>query len=99
MLGLVDLVAGGTEGTGDTVSHAVLSGNVSLGLLLVALLGGLGGVALDGLGDVVGSVLDRLGGRADDAVVGVVGAGSRHCDGVMGWWVGKRSGLIVELEA
>jgi hypothetical protein len=75
---LVDLVTSGVEGTGGTVGERVLAGDVALSLLLVALLGGLSGLALDGLGDVVGGVLDRVDGLADDAVVGVVGVGGRH---------------------
>jgi hypothetical protein len=82
---LVDLVAGSVETTGDTVTDAVVAGNVALGLLLVGLLVGRGGGALDALGDVVGGVLDRVDGLADDALVGVVGVGSRHFDG--GWRV------------
>lgn len=58
MLLLVDLVGSGVEATGDTVADGVLAGNVALGLLLVALLGGRGGSALDALGDVVGGVLE-----------------------------------------
>lgn len=57
---LVDLVAGGVKGAGGTVGERVLAGDVALGLLLVGLLGGGGGGALDGLGDVVGSVLKKL---------------------------------------
>ena len=78
MLLLVDLVTSSVESTGGTVGDGVLAGDVALGLLLVALLGGLSGLALDGLGDVVGGVLDRVDGLADDALVGVVGVGSRH---------------------
>jgi hypothetical protein len=54
---LVDLVAGSVKGAGGTVSEGVLAGNVALGLLLVGLLGGGGGGALDGLRNVVGGVL------------------------------------------
>jgi hypothetical protein len=57
VLGLVHLVAGGGEGARGTVGDGVVAGNVALGLLLVGLLGRLGGLALDALGDVVGSVL------------------------------------------
>lgn len=78
MLGLVDLIASSTKGTGDTVGHRVLSGNVALGLLLVGLLGSLSGVALDGLGDVVGGVGDGVANLADDALVRLVGVRSRH---------------------
>ena len=87
---LVDLVTSGVEGTGGTVGERVLAGDVALGLLLVALLGGLSGLALDGLGDVVGGVLDRVDGRADEALVGLVGVGSRHVDkvGGVGWFEG-----------
>jgi hypothetical protein len=80
VLGLVDLVASGGESTRGTVGDGVVAGNVALGLLLVGLLGCLSRVALDGLGDVVGGVLDRVDGLADDAVVGVVGVGGRHCE-------------------
>jgi hypothetical protein len=90
VLGLVHLVASGRESTGRTVGDAVVAGNVALGLLLVGLLGCLSGLALDGLGDVVGGVLDRVDGLADDAVVGVVGVGGRHCDvRWVGWLVWK----------
>ena len=90
MLLLVELVANSVSGTGDAVGNAILSGNVALGLLLVGLLGSLSGVALDGLGDVVGGVLDRVDGRADEALVGLVGVGSRHVDkvGGVGWFEG-----------
>ena len=54
---LVDLVAAGVKGGRSTVGEGVLAGDVALGLLLVGLLGGGGGGALDGLGDVVGGVL------------------------------------------
>ena len=54
---LVDLVGAGVKGARDTVADGVLAGDVALGLLLVALLGGSGGSALDGLGNVVGGVL------------------------------------------
>jgi hypothetical protein len=84
---LVDLVAGSVESTGDAVGNAVLSGNVALGLLLVGLLVGLGSGALDALSDVVGGVLDRVDGLADDALVGSVGVGSRHFDWRVGWRV------------
>lgn len=88
MLLLGELVADGTGGTRDAVANGVLSGNVALGLLLVGLLLGLSGLALDGLGDVVGSVLDRVDGLADNALVGCVGVGSRHVDvRLVGWLV------------
>jgi hypothetical protein len=91
VLGLVDLVASSGQSTRRTVGDAVVSGNIALGLLLVGLLGCLSRVALDGLGDVVGGVLDRVDGLADDAVVGVVGVGGRHFD-VWGWLVWFESG-------
>lgn len=56
---LVDLVASGVKGAGGTVGEGVLAGEIALGLLLVGLLGGGGGGALDGLGDVVGGVLKK----------------------------------------
>lgn len=88
MLGLVELVGRSAHGTGDTVGDGALAGNVALSLLLVALLGGLSGVALDGLGDVVGGVGDGVADLTDDTLVRLVGVGSRHFDGV-GW------GLVV----
>jgi hypothetical protein len=91
---LVDLVASSVQRTRGTVGEAVLAGHVALGLLLVALLGGLGGLALDCLGDVVGGVLDRVDSLADDAVVGVVGVGGRHCDGRFGWLFGGEVRLM-----
>lgn len=60
MLLLVDLVASGVKGARGAVGEGVLAGNVALGLLLVGLLGGGGGAALDGLGDVVGGVLEAM---------------------------------------
>lgn len=87
VLVLVGLVAGSTESTGDTVGDAVVSGNVALGLLLVGLLGCLSRVALDGLGDVVGGVLDAVDGLADNALVGCVGVRSRHFDVRLGGWL------------
>ena len=90
VLVLVDLVTSGAKGTGGTVGDAVVAGDVALGLLLVGFLGGLSGVALDALGNVVGSVLDRVDGLADDALVGGVGVGSRHFDEVwLGGWFEK----------
>lgn len=80
VLGLVHLVGGSTHGTGDTVGDGVLAWNVALGLLLVGLLGGLSGLALDGLGDVLSGVLDRVGDLADDALVWLVGVWCRHFD-------------------
>ena len=59
VLGLIHLVGDGTEGTGGTVGDGAVGG-VALGLLLVGLLGCLSGVALDGLGDVVGGVGDGV---------------------------------------
>ena len=91
VLVLVDLVAGSTESTGGTVGDGVVAGNVALGLLLVGLLGSLGRVALDGLGDVVGGVGDGVADLTDDTLVRLVGVGDRHVDvwGV-GWlFVGK----------
>lgn len=35
---------------------------------------------LDGLGDVVDGVADRVGDLAEDALVGCVGVGGRHVD-------------------
>lgn len=77
---LVNLVLAGTEGARDTVGDGVVAWDVALGLLLVGLLAGLSGVALDSLGDVVGGVLDGVDGLADDALVGVVGVWCRHVD-------------------
>ena len=57
---LVDLVASGVKGARGTVGDGVVAGDVALGLLLVGLLGGGGGGTLDGLGNVVGSVLMGL---------------------------------------
>lgn len=77
MFGLVQLVLAGTESTRDTVGDGVLAGNVALGLLLVGLLGSLSRLALDGLGDVVGGVGDRVGDLADDSLVRLVGVWCR----------------------
>jgi hypothetical protein len=57
---LVDLVASGVKGARGTVGDGVVAGDVALGLLLVGLLGRGGGGTLDGLGNVVGSVLMGL---------------------------------------
>jgi len=84
VLGLLHLVGGGVETSrGATGERGVA--NVALGLLLVGFLGGLSSVALDGLGDVVGGVLDRVDGLADDAVVWLVNVWCRHVDC---WWFG-----------
>lgn len=77
VLGLVHFVLSGTESAGDTVTDAVVAGNVALGLLLIGLLLSLSGLALDGLRDVVGSVGDRVGDLPDDTLVWCVGVGSR----------------------
>ena len=45
---------------------------------LVGLLAGLSSVALDGLRDVVGGVLDRVDGLANDALVWCVDVWCRH---------------------
>lgn len=84
---LVELVGGSTHGTGDTVGDGVVGG-VALGLLLVGLLGCLGGVALDGLGDVVGSVGDGVGDLTNDTLVRLVDVRGRHFDrvGGVGWF-------------
>ena len=82
---LIDLVGGSTEGTAGTAGKRVVAG-VALGLLLVGLLAGLGGTALDGLRDVVDGVLSGVGDLADDALVGSVGVGSRHAE-FWCWWV------------
>jgi len=81
---LVDLVAGGVKSARGTVGEGVVAGDVALGLLLVGLLGGGGGGTLDGLGNVVGSVGDGVGDLTDDALVGSVGVGGRHVDGLVG---------------
>jgi hypothetical protein len=47
-------------------------------LTLVGLLASLSGVALDGLGDVVGGVLDRVDGLAEDALIWLVDVWCRH---------------------
>ena len=87
---LVHLVASSVKGAGSTVGEGVRAGDVALGLLLVGLLVGLSGLALDGLGDIVGGVLYRVDGLADDALVGGVGVGSRHFDEVwLGGWFEK----------
>ena len=91
MLALVDLVGGSAKGTTDAVGDGVLAGNVALSLLLVALLGGLSGVALDGLGDVVGGVGDGVADLTDDTLVGLVGVRSRHVDVLgVGWLFGGK---------
>lgn len=77
---LVNLVLAGTEGARDTVGDGVVAWDVALHLLLVGLLGGLSGLALDGLRDVLGGVLDRVGDLADDSLVWLVGVWSRHVD-------------------
>jgi len=77
VLVLVELVTGGIESTGGAAGEGTVT-DVALGLLLVGFLGGFGGVALDGFRDVVGSILDRVGGLAENAFVGVVHVGSRH---------------------
>ena len=59
VLGLVELVADGTSGTGDAVTNAAVW-SVALGLLLVGLLRCLSGLALDSLGNVVGGVLNGV---------------------------------------
>lgn len=68
MLGLVDLVADRAGGAADLVANA--SSGVALGVLLVRLLAGLCGLALDGLADVVDGVGHRVDGLADDALQG-----------------------------
>ena len=79
MLLLVDLVGGSAHGTGDTAGDGVVSG-IALGLLLVGLLGSSGRGALDGLGDVVDGVVDRVADLGGDTLVGCVSVGGRHFD-------------------
>lgn len=62
VLGLVKLVADSASGSADTVTDAGVW-CVALGLLLVGLLRCLSGLALDGFGNVVGGVGDRVGCR------------------------------------
>lgn len=87
VLVLVDLVAGSAESTRGTVGDGVVSGNVALGLLLVGLLGSLSRAALDGLGNVGGGVGDGVADLTDDTLVRLVGVGSRHFEGWLGWLV------------
>ncbi len=47
---------------------------------LVGLLACLSGVPLDALGNVVGSVLDRVDGLANDALIWLVNVWCRHVD-------------------
>jgi hypothetical protein len=88
---LVDLVANGAHGTGDTAGDGVIA-SVALGLLLVGLLGSSGGGTLDSLGDVLGGVVERVADLTDDTLVRLVGVGSRHFEcGWLGWFgLGKR---------
>lgn len=58
MLLLVNAVADSAGSARDAVANA--AAGVALGLLLVGLLGCLSGLALDGLRDVVGGVVDRV---------------------------------------
>ena len=94
---LVDLVASSAENTGGAVGDRVLSGNVALGLLLVGLLGSLSRVALDGLGDVVGSVGDGVADLTDDTLVRLVGVRSRHFEGWLGCLVVCKGSRVDEL--
>lgn len=57
VLGLVHLVRCGSHSSRDSVRDGVVAWDVTLGLLLVSLLLGLSAGSLDGLRDVVGSVL------------------------------------------
>jgi hypothetical protein len=74
---LIDFVGSSVKSARSTARERSVAG-VALGLLLVGLLGSFGGVALDSFGDVVGGVLDRVGGLADDALVRLVDVGSGH---------------------
>jgi hypothetical protein len=93
VLGLVDLVAGGAKGTAGAAAERGVA-DVALHLLLVGLLAGPGGGALDGLGDVVGGVLGRVGDLADEALVGLIEVGGRHFVRGLGFegkiWFGLR---------
>lgn len=60
MLLLLELVAGSAEGAGSAVGDGRRAGDIALGLLLVGFLAGGGGVALGGLGNVVGGVLGEV---------------------------------------
>jgi len=85
VLALVELVADGAGSTRDAVADGVLAGNVALGLLLVGLLLGLSGLALDGLRDVVDGVGDGVGSLANDGLVGLVDVRGRHLECVVGF--------------
>lgn len=92
---LVDLVGSSAQGTRDTAGDGVVGG-VALGLLLVGLLGSLGGVALDGLGDVVGGVGNGVGDLANDTLVRLVDVRGRHFESVVVGWLGLvKSGRLV----
>lgn len=68
VLVLVELVGGSTECTRGAAGQAGVA-NVALGLLLVGFLGGFGGVALDGLADIVDGVSKRVADLSDDALI------------------------------
>ena len=75
--------AGSVLGSSETVTDRGIG--VALGDLLVGLLAGLGALALNRLGNVVGGISDRVGDLADDALVGLIDVGCRH----FGWlWRG-----------
>lgn len=79
VLVLVQLVAGSIHSSGGTAGERGVA-SVALHLLLVGLLGCLLCVALDGLRDVVGGVLDGVGGLAEDTLIWLIDVGSRHDD-------------------
>jgi len=77
VLRLVELVRSSSESTGGTSRDGCVA-DVTLGLLLVALLAGSGSVALDALGDVVGRILHTVNSLPDNSFIRTVYVGGRH---------------------
>jgi len=77
MLLLVNLVGCGAKSTRDATRDGVVSG-VALSLLLVGFLVCGGSAALNGLGDVVGCVLDGVADLANEALIWLINVWCRH---------------------
>jgi len=80
VLVLVELVRSSAETTADAAGKGGIA-DVALRLLFVGLFADLASIALDGLGDVVASVLDGVDGLSDDGFVRLIDVGCRHVDG------------------
>jgi len=79
VLVLVELVRSGVETTAHTAGNGGVA-SIALHLLLVGLLAGFAGIALESLGNVVAGVLDGINGLSDDGFIRLIDVWGRHVD-------------------